>query len=391
MPVLLLLWIIVLSFSLEGSQQFSLLAQSFLYGQLNFRQWIGGLGQDPVLYHGKIYWDEGPLPAILITPFMAVFEAFHYFFWQGYLTWLLILGVAFFVFRLARKIGFSKEDSLFLMFGFCLGSVFIGVSSVSSSWFFAQVLTTLLLFAGLYEYFRGSRRWWLLGIICGLLLMTRGTAAVLLLFFLLELWRGKVVIKGHKLKKLAELCLPVIAAGAFLGLYNFLRFHNPLNGGYMYQLLYPSAIASRDYGLFSLAHIPAGLYSALLRAPTPVLVNSGSWTLKFPFIKNNIYGMSIFITSPYLLALFFNKWSSFDRRARHLLLTAVVCALFVFAFFGLGMIQLGSRYTLDFLPELFVLFMLVYFKNHRRLSTGMKFTLIASGVLNFYLLMSLLL
>ena len=37
---------------------------------------------------------------------------------------------------------------------------------------------------------------------------------------------------------MAELLAPVVGAVVVWGLYNFLRFHNPLNGGYAHQLLY---------------------------------------------------------------------------------------------------------------------------------------------------------
>ena len=58
-------------------------------------------------------------------------------------------GITFFVFKLARSLLYSQEDSAVLTFGFVLGSAFIGVAFVSSSWFFAQVITTFLLFWGL--------------------------------------------------------------------------------------------------------------------------------------------------------------------------------------------------------------------------------------------------
>ena len=188
-PLIILTWLLVMSFVLEGSQQFSLLAQAFLHGQLNFRSSIGGSGQDPILWHGKIYWGEGPFPAVLLMPLVGFFSIFHRFYFQGYLDWILILGVLFFVFKLARSLAYSKEDSLVLALGFALGSVFIGVASVSSSWFFAQVLTTFLLFWSLYEYYaRKHKRWWLIGVLCGLILMTRATASPVFIFFFLELW-----------------------------------------------------------------------------------------------------------------------------------------------------------------------------------------------------------
>jgi len=390
-PVAILIFLLAMSFVLEGSQQFPLLAQSFLHGHLNFLSPIVGLGQDPIFWHGKVYWGDGPFPAILLMPFVALWNISHHFFFQGYFTWFLIVGIIFFIFKLARTLSYSKEDSFVLTLGFALGSVFIGVASVSSSWFFAQVVTTFLLFWGLYEFYtRKHKRWWLLGLISALILMTRSTAAPVFIFFALEIW-CLTIATNKKLKKFAQLSLPVVAALALLGLYNFLRFQNPLNGGYAHQLLYPSAIESRSFGMFSLMHIPANLYSALLRAPDPVLRDNTSWLLKFPYIENNIYGMSIFVTSPYLLWLFTNKWSSFDARARRLLIAASLSALLVLTYFGIGLMQFGYRYSLDFLPELFLLFMIMYRKKHSQLSGGMKMLLLGSGVFNFYLLIHFIL
>src|SRR5580698_7147859 len=133
LPTVFLLVIIINCFATTGaSQQFSKLAQAFLHGQLNFLHPIGGLGQDPVLYKGKIFWDEGPFPAIILLPFVGLFSLFHLFFYQGYLMWPLTIGVFYFVYKLARLFSFELEDSLVLAFGFCLGSVYIGVASISS-------------------------------------------------------------------------------------------------------------------------------------------------------------------------------------------------------------------------------------------------------------------
>jgi hypothetical protein len=259
------------------------------------------------------------------------------------------------------------------------------VAAVSSSWLFAQVLTTFLLFWALYEYFT-RKRWWLIGVICGLVLLTRATAIPLIIFFALEVWQNTP--DKQKLKRLVQLCMPVVVAGALIGLYNYLRFQSPFNGGYAYQVLHASSAEARSLGEFSLVHIPTNFYSAVLSAPITVARTTTSWTLKFPYIKNNLYGMSIFVTSPYLLSLFFHKWSSFDSRARHLLAASLIGALFVFSYFGIGLQQFGYRYSLDFLPGLFVLFMIMYRKNHQRLSGGMKTVLIVSGALNFYLLLT---
>jgi len=385
-PLLILLFLLSIGIAYEGSQQFSELAQAFLHGQLSFLHPIGGLGQDPLLYHGKVFWGEGPFPAIVLLPFVALFNTFHKFFYQGYVKWALMVAVVYFIFNLARKLIYSYEDSLILAIGFVLGSVYIGVASDSSSWLFAQVLTTFLLFWSMYEFYN-HKRWWLIGVICGFIIMTRATASPILIFYILELWQtNSIKTKSQKIIYFIKLGFPVILATVFIGLYNFFRFHNPFNGGYEYQLLYPDSAVSRSYGVFSLVHIPANFYAAFLRAPLVALKNNSSWILRFPYIESNPYGMSMFITSPYLLYLFTQKWKTYDKTARNLVIATAVSCVWVLCFYGIGKDQFGYRYSLDFLPPVFMLLMIIYRKSHKTLSNGIKFLLLGSGILNFYLL-----
>jgi hypothetical protein len=390
-PLLIFLFVLILNVTSSYSgQQFSYLAQSFLHGQLNFLKPIGGLGQDPVLYHGKIYWDEGPFPAILLMPFVWFFGLFHLFFYQGYLMWVLEVGVLFLVYKIARLLLFSLEDSLLLAFGFTLGSVYIGVASVSSSWFFAQVVTTFLLLLCFYEYFnRKQTRWWLIGILCGLILLSRLTAAPIVIFFGLECLQ-KFKLTRKAVSHAAALFISPVIAVFLVGLYNYLRFHNPLNGGFKYQLLYPQSVYSRSLGIISLVHIPTNFYYAFLSGPNFSVRTASSWTLKFPYITDNNDGMSIFFTSPYLLYIFMQKWRLFDARIRNLLIAVAASAFLLFTSFAVGPLQFGYRYSLDFLPELFLVFMLLYRKNYTHLTRGMKFLLIISGLFNFYILATFL-
>ena len=389
-PGIGLFFVLIASIILSESQQYSLLAQAFIHGHLNFLQSIGGAGQDPVFYHGKIYWSEGMFPAILLMPFVYIFSVFHAFFYQNYLQWLIALGVWWLVFKLARSLNYTSENSALLAFAFTVCSVFIGVASASASWYFAQVVTTFLLFWSLYEYFtHKEHNWRLIGIICGLSLLTRPTAAPILIFYLLEAirlnknWPKRIQI-------FLRLCLPVAGALMLMGLYNFLRFHSPFHTAYKDQVLFPMSLASESQGLFSYVHIPSNLYAFLFSTPTPVLRSAATWTLKFPFIKSNPYGMSIFITSPYFIYLFTRKFSKFDKQSRNLLIAALISAILILSYFGIGLTQFGYRYSLDFLPELFMVFMIVYKKHKSELSRGMKVLISGSGILNLYLLITFL-
>jgi hypothetical protein len=336
-----------------------------------------------VPYHGHQYWSEGLFPTIVVLPFVAVTDLFNGFFRQGYLDWLLVVGTLYLIYRIARQFKYEHEDSLILMFGFGLGSAYAGIAGASSGWSFAQVVTTFLLFLSLYEYFT-RRRWWLIGVLCACIFLSRATAAPIVLFFGLELWQGRA--KASRFLRLLPLVLPMIVAGCIQGLYNFLRFHSPFNGGYEYQLLSADSAESRALGVFSLKHIPANLFSLVFGAPDVTARTSTSWSLKFPFIRNNSYGMSIFVTSPYFLYLLGRKWAVFTSTARNLLIAAACSCFAVLCFYGIGRDQFGYRYSLDFLPELFVVFMMVYKAEHTGLTRGMKFLLLAGGVFNAYLL-----
>ena len=64
--------------------------------------------------------------------------------------------------------------------------MFLGVAMISWSWYYAQVVTVFLLFLALLEYFH-KKRYWLISIIFGLIALTRITAGIGIIFFILEI------------------------------------------------------------------------------------------------------------------------------------------------------------------------------------------------------------
>ena len=386
LPAMIFLTLMVIGFYAEGSQQFSMLANSFVHGHTYFLSSIGGVGQDPVLYHGKVYWDDGFFPSLILVPFVAFFNLFHIFFYQGYIKWVFVVLTVYFVYLLAKHFKYSNKDSIVLVLGFVLGSVYIGVNSVSSGWLYAQIICTFLLFAALLAYFK-KKSWWLIGAICGAILLTRIPADAILVFFSLTILFTKKSLK-NKIIDLFKLGIFVMLAAILIGAYNYQRFGNPFNNGNYYQLISSESAQARSMGLMNIDHIPTNLYTILLRGPVPVLKDPGSWSLKPPYLTNNNLGMSIFITSPFLLYFFTRKWSSYSRENRMLLLSALISLLILLCYYGDGADQLGYRYALDFMPTLYVVFMSIYKKFNKNLSLGMTSLLILPGFFNFYLLLS---
>lgn len=364
------------------------LAKSFAEGKL----YLGlepKLEYDAVFFGGHQYWPLGPFPAVLLTPFAYLAEKLRLNLRLETIVGIVLVWLTFFVyFKLAQKYKYNWEDSLSWAFAFCFGSAYLAFAMVSWSYWFSHLVTVLLILLLTLEIFNKKRPIFL-GMITALLLPTRITAAIgagLIIF--LEIISDRSIGKKTKLKKVLIAGFPVLISLGLLFLYNFARFHNIWETGYNLQVQsMPALEKAKEYGLYSLIHIPGNLYDFLLATPLPVF-SEGTHMLKFPFFKNNPWGTSIFLTSPYLLYLFFIK--PIERIEKILMFVSLVVLILISSYFGIGVKQLGYRYAFDFLPYIFIVFMIEYKKHHQAISIRMKFSIIFAFYFNFYLLLSML-
>lgn len=385
----------------SGNQQFSDLADSFLHGKLYFRDDI--LRADSVYFDGHYYWALGVFPAILLLPFVALFNLFGLFFYQEFL-FLPLLGLALFlVYKLAKKFDATKNSANWWTLAFLTGTSLLGIATSAMSWFFASLVALVLLLIALYEFFN-KKRWWLLGIFVALIFLTRPPAAVALGVFLAlniffekrkALTRNRFSLKNWK--TLLQVAVPVLVSFFIFGAYNHARFGNILETGYANQIYINQTRISnydelaRQQGTFSLKHLPGQLYNIFFSAPTPVYKDKQPPILEPPYIKSNTTGMSLFLISPWLLWLFTVKRNRWPRIAVFLIIASAVGLLLNACFFGLGYSYFGLRYSLDFLPFLACAFFILYFKTHSETTTGMKTLIVISSLFNIYLLLSYLL
>ena len=378
-----LLFGIILAFNwiYNSEQHFSLLALSFLHGK-NYFTMFPSHTLDTVYANGLYYWPLGPIPAIVLMPFVFVFNLFGRDFYQGYLQTVLVFATFYVVYKIAQKIGYSIKDSWYLGFAFVFSSVFFGIAVLPWSWFFSQVLATLLLFVILYEYLT-TRRLFLIGLYLALIILTRTSASLFGMFIVAAI----VFDSGKKIRSkflsLFALIIPVLLGLLVWGIYNYSRFGNIFDQGYTSQILFSKAfIKARNYGLFSLVHLPGNLYYFLLSTPLPVFRDNISHVLKFPYIQANPWGMSIFVTSPYFVYLFFLKYK--DKLSKILIATSILIAIPLFLYYGVGYWQLGYRYSLDFLPLVFLLLIKNYKQQKVVLSKSFKFVILFSGLINAF-------
>jgi hypothetical protein len=252
----------------------------------------------------------------------------------------------------------------------------------SWSWYFSQVVAVLLLFLAIAE-FLGAKRYWLIGTIFAALLLTRVTAFFGVLFVVADLLISDDRSAHKRVACLGQLALPVVIALALLLTYNFVRFGDPIEQGYGLQTLHAATTKARSYGLFSPLHVPGNLYYLFLGAPEPVLRDGVSQVLAPPFLRANPWGMSLFVTSPWLLTMFWLR--SRDRFSLILWASVTAIAVPIVFYYGIGFRQFGYRYSLDFLPIVFWLFMRSYRSQTGALSSGLKSVILISACVNLWL------
>lgn len=334
-------------------KHFSLLAQSFIANDLflNPNNLPDG---DYADFNGKQYLFFGPMPSILLMPFVAVWGKN---FPQMTLSITSLTVTYLTIFFLCKKFKFTKMDSFWLANFFVFGTVLYFVGLINTSAYIVHAVGTAFAVLSILEYFT-KRRWWLIGILVAAAGATRLTLFGITVFFLMEIFRN--FKKENLARNVGLLMIPIMLSLAILGLYNLRRFGSVFDTGYTRNV----SVLDKDYynykiGWFSPAHIPANLYSFLVMPPEPILKDGVEFTLEFPFLKANKLGMAIWFTSPLFIYLIWAKRQSYTLSA---ILAIGVVALPSFLYWGIGAVQFGYRYSLDFLPLLFLI-LLSAFKN----------------------------
>jgi hypothetical protein len=273
------------------------------------------------------------------------------------------------------------EDAAYLAFGLGFATPFLGVGMLPWSWYFSQVITCMLVFAAIAEMVT-RRRPWVLGFLFALVLASRVTAALGVLWCIAEILCARDPMR-KKLGSLVAIGLPILVVAALLMVYNHARFGNPFDPGYAEALIPTNDAENRALGFFSLHHIPGNLYAMLLAAPRPVPRHHFSLALTFPYVVANPAGMSLWVTSPCLLYLLGLSYR--DGTSRLLLLTSLLISVPILLYYATGSRQFGYRFSLDFLPFLYYLLLRNYRQQRGDLTAGFKAVVLGSAVWNLYL------
>jgi hypothetical protein len=332
---------------------FDLLAEQFVQGKLYLEN--PPYTHDLTLYKGKWYAPMPPLPAILLMPFAYFVGA------EGistsYLSMLVSAsnGVLLFLIlkemNLRKWIKLSQSGIIALVILFLFGTPHLWLGISGRGWYFSQILTAFFLALAIYAALRSWSAWWV-GAFVAVAMTARPTALMTWPFVLaIAMQILKENQEEVELRRVfqwsAKTIVPIALAVTGLLTYNYLRFENFLDFGYVTVNAGPEIVHNvQTWGTFSAHFIPINL--SVMFFKLPFWNPGGQWP-----ILPSATGMSIFLTTPALIYLFrryskdwwvIGAWSA-------VFFSAALLSLY----HNTGAHQFGYRYILDFLVPLIAL------------------------------------
>ncbi|MBR1585380.1 MAG: hypothetical protein IJ662_07575 [Clostridia bacterium] len=315
---------------------------------LAWRQGLLHLPEDVPYLELAVYWDEyyvsfPPVPSVVLLPLTFLFGMDTP---DHLLVKLYALGACLLMYRALKRAGYSRLSGGLVSFLFCMASSMLPMTLDGAVWYHAQMLAFFLTVAA----------------IC-LLADDRPTPALLLyalsvgcrpfnalyalpLFFTWWILHRRAQVT---LKDTIRPLIPGVALGllvAFeLGLYNYVRFGNPLEFGHNYL----PEFSFQGGTQFSLSHLGANASTFLLG--WPIDIREGE-------VQFKSFGYSMLMACPPLTLMLI--WFVKDLITRRLrlekavvLITCVIHAFLLLLHRTFGGYQLGARYAVDLIPYAF--------------------------------------
>jgi hypothetical protein len=366
----------------------NLLAEQFLKGKLYLE--LPQYTHDLTLHNGRWYVPMPPLPAIVMMPLAYLlggenistsylsmaFSAFN-----GVLVFLILKQLA------QRKwINLSENGMFWLVAVFLFGTPHLWVGINGGAWFVSQILTVMFLAIAIYAALRVSSPWVIGLLIAGSVLARPNSLMTWPFVFAITMQifketQGRVDLKQAFLWSIKTI-VPIVIAIVGLLVYNYLRFENFTDFGYLAingdQEIVQNA---KTYGLFSPHFILTNLQVMLFKMPRihwgtpwPIIPKGAQWP-----INPTTTGMSIFLATPPLLYLFRRypkQWWILGAWA------AILFNVVMLSFYSnTGASQFGYRYILDFLVPIMTILAVGMGK---RVPWHFMVLVLASIVINIY-------
>ncbi len=356
--------LIVVSTGLRATpyNNYALLADALVHGHV----WIDWPGPaiDALLYNGKYYVIEAPLPAVLLLPAAALFGHDAN---QTILAAILggvSVGAAW---ELASRLEVPQNWRLLLTGFFFVGTDVWWCAMYGDVWFVAHSSAVCFTMLALVEL-TGKRRGWLVALLGALAAESRFNMVLVLPVYAYLAARDRPLADARRqLLGFAGVLVP------FVGLWvawNELRWGTPYDIGYT-TWYHQDELGDPTGAPFKLKYFPDQVYSFFLQPP--------AFVPYFPWLRAPNAGIALTWTSPALIL------ALFARRPRYLIV-AMWCAVLLlagplFIYYVNGASQFGMRHALDFEPYLFVLMALAMKEERSRAFDALASFLVCYSIL----------
>lgn len=351
-------------------------AQSLLHGNINVPtpENVGDLA----VFNGKYYLPYPPLPGIILIPFVAIFGVAHVN--TVAVATIMACICLYLLYKIFSKLKITQQYIPWLIAAMVFGTGF-WFALITSHHVYAFAHITSFLFQLLFiNEILGRRRWWLVGFFIGCAFLCR-QFTIFYVFFSLGymFYLHKTGEEKFTFRNFFALSFSVFIFVILYLAYNYARFGNAFDSGYKY-IFFIGILKERvmQYGVFNAKYFLFNLYATLIKG-----FNIEFQGKTYLGIKDmDLWGTSLLSASPFLIASLKAAWPKILKISAWVtIITIFVGQLF---YHNNGFEQVNtSRFTLDFLPLLFVLTSLGISKIPAWLIKGMIGYAISLNVISF--------
>ena len=340
---------------------------------------------DLTLFNGQWYVANPPLVAILMVPLVRLFDDFNTVVYAA-ANGALNAALLFLLLEWVARRGWTRLTSgghLWLTAFFAFGTAHYYLSTIGRMWFMSQTITvTLLLLAASLAVTR--RPAWLSGAALALAVVARPHILVfapLLLGIAMQNARedGRKFTFGSLVRWGLAMGVPILLAGVGLLFYNWLRFGDPLDYGYLTENVADFMAGDlQAYGTFHPVFILRNLRVMFLNLPV--------WRAACGWFTPSVEGMSMLLVSPALLYLAGALPLKRAPERRKTWVIGAWAAIFttlvpLALYYNTGAWQFGYKYLLDFIVPVMLLLALAA---GQRVPWGMRILILVSMAVNLY-------
>jgi hypothetical protein len=348
----LITWIPQVRRSHQGVNLHALQALAWINGQTDVEYgWMRGVAGDWSIRDGRWYVAFPPAPSVLLLPIVALFG-------EERTNTTLVAAVcialsAWALHAALQKLGVQPAARTWTILGYLFGTGVWHIALESRNvWHYAHAVTLLGTAACLNEAL-GRRRGWLLGLYAAAAILSRqlGILLVPTVFLLTSFFRRPGERRSDVAAMLQFGGVIALALGAW-GVYNFVRFGNPLESGYAFMQDNGFLLERANlYGRFSPAYVPFNLYYLLVHGPNLIWDPSTNYLVN---VRPDYFGTSLLSASAFLITAFAARM---PRAISSGLWLGIVLTLGAQLFYlGNGSAQINAqRFALDVMPQLCLL------------------------------------